>query len=122
MAGEPVCLECHKKGGTSVPARFRTMKGGLFCPTDGKMYSPSKAVAKGDAFFCPADGAKLVDVDAVTAASEKKPRNAYCVACHPRTAELTAQHAGVAQAAGATEISDCLSCHPGHSDCASCHH
>jgi hypothetical protein len=122
MRSEPVCLECHKQGKTAVPARFTAMQGGLYCPTDGKLYTRSQAVAKGGSYFCPADGARLVDVEAVTAASEKKPNNAYCVACHPQTAELDQKHAGVAQAAGVSDLSDCLSCHPGHSRCGSCHH
>lgn len=122
MRGEPVCLECHRQGGTSVPTRLTAMKGTLYCPTDGKLYSRGQAVAKGGAYFCAADETRLVDVDAVTAASEKQPSNAYCVACHPQTAELDQKHAGVAQAAGVADLSDCLSCHPSHSQCGSCHH
>ena len=121
MRTEPVCLECHKAGKTSVPSRFTAMKGALYCPTDGRMYARSQAIAKVDDYFCPDHGTKLVDVDAVTAASEKKPSNAYCVACHRKTAPLVRKHAGVAQAAGVSDLSDCLSCHPGHSKCGSCH-
>ena len=122
MRSDPVCLECHKKGGTSVAARFTAMKGRLYCPTDGTTYARGQAVSRDDASFCPADGAKLVDIDAVTGASEQEPDNAHCVACHPRTAALDQQHAGVAGAAGVSDLSDCLSCHPSHSECGSCHH
>jgi len=122
MRSEPVCLECHQKGGTSVPARFTAMNGAFYCPTDGKLYTRARAVHKGGAYYCPRDGTKLVDVDAITAASEKKPSNAYCLACHPQTAALRQKHAGVAQAAGVSNLSNCLSCHPSHSRCGSCHH
>ncbi len=122
VRSEAVCLECHKSGKTAVPSRLAEMQGRLFCPQDGELYSRAEAVAEGGHFVCPVDGVRLVDVDAVAAASEKKPSNTYCVACHRPGEALTTRHEDVAQASQGADMTDCLACHTSHSDCDSCHH
>jgi hypothetical protein len=122
MRSEAVCLECHRRGETAVPTRLAEMQGRLFCPVDGTLYTRAEAVPEGGHYVCPEHGDRLVDVDAVAAASEKSPSNAYCVACHRPGETLAATHASVAQAAPGTDLGDCLSCHTSHSDCDSCHH
>ena len=122
MRSEAVCLECHKSGETAVPARLAEMRGRLFCPEDGRLYARSEAVPEGGHFLCPVHGDRLVDVDAVAAASEKEPSNTYCVACHRPGEALTARHESVARASQGADMGDCLSCHTSHSDCDGCHH
>jgi len=122
MRTEAVCLECHKSGTTAVPSRLAEMQGRLFCPQDGKLYPRSEAIPEGGHFVCPVHHDRLVDVDAVAAASQAEPSNTHCVACHRPGDELTAKHEKVAQASQGADLGDCLSCHTAHSDCDSCHH
>lgn len=122
MRSEAVCLECHRRGETAIPAGLAEMQGRLFCPVDGTLYTRAEAVPEGGHYVCPEHGDRLVDVDAVAAASEESPSNTYCVACHRPGEALDAKHASVAQADLGTDLADCLSCHTSHSDCDSCHH
>ncbi len=121
---DPVCLECHKKdaskAGSSLndsvehPKHKLELAGKVYCPKCGTFGDPKTMT-------CNDCGGPALDLDKLMRASAMDPDQAYCRQCHPMTGNLLDSHTKKLGKKGFTAKKNCLHCHNGHSDCASCH-
>lgn len=111
------CIPCHdSQGGVKkeilAGRKSLDISNTLFCPKD-KLRFPSGLGS------CPKCGGNLLNINAVMEKSRQNPSNEICIECHGMDeAPQIRRHAIF----NATKLRQCLDCHQGHEDCASCHH
>lgn len=120
MREEQICKECHIKGRV-IAGKTTKISGRLFCPKDQKTYSREQAVEKNGVYYCPVHADELIDVDKIAVESARKPKNDYCIACHPIDTALRELHRKPIETSRSIPIENCLGCHTSHSKCDGCH-
>lgn len=124
---DPRCIECHaaKSGKAVINAESRkrderatVKKKGA--PISGSFYCPRCRIKTDkNVRTCPKCGDPMMDMDKTMRRSALNPSQEICRMCHPMAASLLTEHESKNDSFDPEQ--DCLSCHSGHNECASCH-
>ncbi len=105
------CFPCHNSNGT-IKLDTMQITNSFYCPKDKLRFSKADKV-------CPKCGAALININELMENSKQRPSNKICRQCHlNKDVQAISAHIDINR----KEQYNCLSCHVGHDDCASCHH
>ncbi len=111
------CIPCHNPDGTIKKESYKKsaamrVTNTFYCPKD-KLKFTEKVKA------CSKCGGELIDINNLMAESKKNPSNKICRKCH---LDKDVLKIGAHKHIDKKDQYNCLNCHEGHDDCASCHH